>query len=134
MDASTPQRPEPGIVVNTRWGPYATCRQCGDFSAVSQRGLLMPHDKPRGDGPCPNRWTAPDLKTAIARDNQLTDDEDAAKAAAYRWCIQCKGYQVLTDGSVEPCWHPICRAREHEGLHWTLMGWRKADQQPATLF
>ncbi|GAX57250.1 hypothetical protein [Streptomyces olivochromogenes] len=124
------ERPGPGVIVETNWGSQATCHACRTFAAVTRDGLLYPHDKPRGEGPCRNQWGAADLASAIARDEQLNEEESALHGRVYQWLIQCKGYQRLGDGSVEECNHPICDQRRVKGLQWTLMGWKKLPLDP----
>jgi hypothetical protein len=65
------------------------------------------------------------LASAIARDEQLNDDERATHGRVYQWLTQCRGYQRLGDGSTEECNHRTCDQRRVKGLRWTLMGWKK---------
>src|SRR5690348_1772027 len=99
-------RPAPGAVVATPFGQMTTCHLCRSFTLVwTSSGLIAPHDRPRGEGPCLNQWGAADLASAIARDEQLNDDERATHGRVYQWLTQCTGYQRLGDGSTEECNH-----------------------------
>lgn len=114
-------RPAPGIVVDTPFGQMTTCHHCGSFTSVwTANGLITPHDRPRGGGPCPNQWGAPGLNAAIARDEQLNDDEQQVHGMVYAYLTACRGPAVN-----DLCNHRICEQRAAKGLRWTLMGWKK---------
>jgi hypothetical protein len=116
-------RPAPGSVVETPFGRMATCHLCRSFTLVwAPNGLIAPHDRPRGEGPCPHEWGAPDLATAIKRDEQLNDEEERVRGAVYAYLMTCKGPAVS-----DLCNHRICEERVAKGLRWTLMGWKKGD-------
>lgn len=122
--SGTRARTAPGVIEETPFGKFTVCYLCGQSYMVNREGLILPHDKSFGEGPCPNAWGAADLASAILRDEKLTDEEQYVKGRVYSWLIQCKGSQTLSDGSSEPCWHPICRERLEKGLHWTMTGWK----------
>lgn len=114
-------RPVPGVVVETPFGQMATCHLCRSFTLVwSPSGLIAPHDRPRGAGPCPNQWGAPDLASAIARDERLNDEEQRVHNATAGYLMACRGSAVS-----DLCNHRICEERAKKGLRWTLMGWKK---------
>lgn len=114
-------RPAPGIVVETPFGQMTTCHLCRSFTLVWRpSGLMAPHDRPRGEGPCPNEWGAPDLATAIARDERLNDAEQRASSAVRNYLMACRGPQFS-----DLCNHRICEQRVAKGLRWTLSGWKK---------
>ncbi|WNA15412.1 hypothetical protein SAMYPH_81 [Streptomyces phage Samy] len=119
--------PPPGVRVSTDFGDYATCHACGGFTTVWRDGLLALHDRPRAGGQCPASWSAADLESAIARDDRLNPEEETASSWAWRWVSMCRGYQTLSNGSTEHCWHPICEERKAKGIYWTLSGWRRRD-------
>lgn len=117
-------QPPPGTVVNTPWGLHATCHLCGNTAPVDRwKRTLYPHTHATGDQPCPNRWGAADLTAAIMRDDQLTEEEKDVKGRTYRYLVSCGGPKVNPH-----CTHSACHSRIAEGLEWTLMGWRKAEE------
>jgi hypothetical protein len=97
--------PTPGVITADEWGRWAICHACGSKCAVSQAGEIQPHSVPRTrDQMCRIRWAAADLASAIARDDKLTDAEQATRDAVRRWLDRCRG--TLSTG--EPCGHRNC--------------------------
>ncbi|WP_147992641.1 hypothetical protein [Streptomyces sp. t39] len=131
FDSAT--RPELGEVAwSPHWSPRSTerqywtaCRVCREVVEVTFDQLVADH-KPRYDaGACPGAGTAATLKAAVVRDAQLNPAEKRVASRGYAWLISCKGYQMVSDGSREDCYHPHCRERLEAGYSWTLSGWKR---------
>lgn len=120
-----PSRPGPGTVREDRFGKWATCHGCGTYYMVNREGLILPHDKPLGGGPCPHRWVAADLNAAVNRDDSLNEEERHVHNRVYRWLSSCRGFQSVSDGTREPCYHPVCMRRMDDGYRWSINGWKK---------
>jgi hypothetical protein len=127
-----PAQRAPGEVWEDESGRYIRCRECGGTAGIVNRywddprnGTVDHHGRPGTDGvPCPAWGVASDLVTALRRDANLNGQEQAAYDFTSRYLTSCRGALTLTDGSTEPCHHPVCMRRMDEGLRWTLMGWR----------
>lgn len=104
------EQPPPGVVTEDRFGKRTTCYSCGAnvglwraWELGPDRYLMMPHDKPRGEGPCRVKWAAPDLNTALARDGKLNPEEDRVYGRVFQWLHSCPGWDEFGE-----CHHPIC--------------------------
>lgn len=98
-------KPSIGQICETEWGRETTCLHCSNVVQVvawaSNSIEIHAHNGIRCDG----SQTAPDLATAIDRDNRFNPEEKRIADHVHRWLGSCTGFDEMFECR---CYHPGC--------------------------
>ncbi|WP_327359513.1 hypothetical protein [Streptomyces sp. NBC_01304] len=92
---------------------------------MTREQLVDHHNASYGGVLCTRSGAAATLKAALVRDAKLSAQETVAYNITFNWLTSCNGSLTTSDGSTEPCHHPVHMRNMHAGLRWTLSGWKK---------